>query len=179
MLNSILESALSEIEAAYTQVYEHHYPPMRFLAELGYPIPKSYQSAAEFILNAGLRRALSSDPLELENIKGLLEEVQTWQVELDAVGLSYLLQQSLEKMMTGLATAPEDVALLGKFLAAIQLAHSVPFPVDLWRVQNQYYQLLHSTYPGLEKRGQAGDESARAWLEQFVRLGKQLSIRVG
>ena len=179
VLNSILESALLEIEAAYYQVYEHHYPPMRFLAELGYPIPKSYQSAAEFILNAGLRRALSSDPMELEHIRSLLDEVQTWQVELDTEGLSYLLQQSLEKMIARLVATSEDVDLLKELLAAAQLTRSAPFPVDLWKVQNLYYQLLHSTYPELKKRAQEGDETAMAWLDQFVLLGQQLSVRVG
>jgi alpha-amylase/alpha-mannosidase (GH57 family) len=179
VLNSILESALSEIEAAYYQVYEHHYPPMRFLAELGYPIPKSYQSTAEFILNAGLRRALSSDPMELEHIRSLLDEVQTWQVELDTEGLSYLLQQTLEKMIARLVSTSEDVDLLKELLAAAQLARSAPFPVDLWKVQNLYHQLLHSTYPDLKKRAQEGDETARALLDQFVLLGQQLSMRVG
>jgi len=179
VLDSILESALSEIEAAYYQVYEHHYPPMRFLAELGYQIPKSYQSAAEFILNAGLRRALSSAPMELERITSLLDEVQTWQVELDTGGLSYLLQQSLEKMIARLVATPEDVDLFKELLAAVQLARSAPFPVDLWKVQNLYHQLLRSTYPELKKRAQEVDETARAWLDQFVLLGQQLSIRVG
>jgi alpha-amylase/alpha-mannosidase (GH57 family) len=178
VLDSILESALSEIEAVYYQVYEHNYPPMRFLAELGYPIPKSYQSAAEFILNAGLRKALSSDLIELERIGSLLDEVQTWQVELDTEGLSYLLQQSLEKMMANLVASPEDVDLLKELLAVTQLSRSSPFPVDLWRVQNLYHQLLHSTYPELKMRAQQGDKAVEEWLDQFVSLGELLSIRV-
>ena len=179
VLDSILESALSEIEAAYYQVYEHHYPPMRFLAELGYPIPKSYQSAAEFILNAGLRRALSSDLIELERIRSLLDEVQTWQVELDTEGLSYLLQHSLEKMMANLLATPEDVDLLKELLAVTQLSRLAPFPVDLWRVQNLYHQLLHSTYSEFEIRARQGNKVAEEWLDQFLSLGQLLSIRVG
>jgi alpha-amylase/alpha-mannosidase (GH57 family) len=179
VLDSILESALSEIEAVYQQVYEHHYPPMRFLAELGYPIPKGYQSAAEFILNSGLRRALSSDPLEQEQIRSLLDEVQTWQVELDGEELSYLLQQSLEKMMVRLVATADDLDLLKEVLTAIQVAHSAPFPVDLWRVQNLYHQLLESTYPKLKSKAQEGDEKARNWSDLFVSLGQQLAMRVG
>jgi len=179
VLDSILESALSEIEAAYYQVYEHNYPPMRFLAELGYAIPKSYQSAAEFILNASLRRALHSDPVELDRIRSLLDEVQTWQVELDTEGLSYLLQQSLEKMMANLLASPEDADLLKEFLAVTQLSRSVPFPVDLWRVQNLYHVMLESTYPKFEVRAQHGDNAAQEWLSQFIPLGQLLSIRVG
>ncbi len=178
VLNSIMESAISEIETAYYQVYEHHYPPMRFLAELSYPIPKSYQSAAEFILNAGLRRELSNNVLELGKIRNLLDEVQTWQVDLDTDGLSYLLQRSLEKTIARLVARPEDVDILKELLAAAQLARSAPFPVDLWMVQNLYHKLLHSTYPELKKREQEGDGAVKAWLEQFVPLGQQLSIRV-
>ena len=178
VLDSILESALTEIEAAYYQVYEHNYPPMRFLAELGYAIPKSYQSAAEFILNAGLHRALHNDTIELERIRSLLDEVQTWQVELDTEGLSYLLQQSLEKMMANLVASPEDADLLKELLAVTQLSRSAPFPVDLWRVQNLYHQLFHSAYPEFKIRAQQGDNVAQEWLSQFISLGQLLSIRV-
>ena len=179
VLDSILESALSEIEAVYNQVYEHHYPPMRFLSELGTPVPKSFQSAAEFILNSGLRKALSSEPLDLARISSLLDEIQTWKVELDTEGLSYQLQQTLERMMEKLTANPEDITFLKELLAAAEMARSVPFHVDLWKVQNLYHEMLQSTYPEFQKRAQQGDEPATEWLDQFVALGQRLSIRVG
>jgi len=178
VLDSILESALAEIEAAYHQVYEHHYPPMRFLSELGNPIPKSFHSAAEFILNSGLRKAVSGDSLDLERIRSILDEIRTWKVELDTDGLSYLLQQTLEAMMASLVTTPEDIDLLKELLAAAEMLHSLPFPIDLWKVQNLYHEMLKSTYPEFQKRAQPGDEAAQEWLNQFVPLGQQLSIRV-
>jgi alpha-amylase/alpha-mannosidase (GH57 family) len=179
VLDSIMESALSEIEAAYYQVYEHHYPPMRFISELSIPIPKSFKSAAEFILNSGLRKALSSEPLDLERINSLLDETQTWQVELDSEGLSYQLQQTLEGMIEKLAANPDDIAYLKGLLAAAEMARTVPFPVDLWKVQNLYHAMLQSTYPEFQKRAQQGDKPAVEWLESFIALGQQLSIRVG
>ena len=178
VLDSILESALAEIEAAYHQVYEHHYPPMRFLSELGNPIPKSFHSAAEFILNSGLRKAVSGDSLDLERIRSILDEIRTWKVELDTDGLSYLLQQTLEAMMASLVTTPEDIDLLKELLAAAEMLHSLPFPIDLWKVQNLYHEMLKSTYPEFQKRAQPGDEAVQEWLNQFVPLGQQLSIRV-
>jgi hypothetical protein len=178
-LDSILESALSEIEAAYYQVYEHYYPPMRFLSELGNPIPKSFHFTAEFILNSGLRKAVSSDTLEPERIRSLLDETKTWNAELDTEGLSYLLQQTLERMMARLTTNPGDVSLLKELLVAMEITHSVPFALDLWKVQNLYHEMLQSNYPDFQKKAQQGDEAAAGWLEQFVSLGQQLSMRVG
>jgi len=178
VLDSILESALSEIEAAYYQVYEHYYPPMRFLSELGNPIPKSFHSAAEFILNSELRKALSGDSLDLERIRNILDDTRTWKVELDTEGLSYLLQQTLERMMARLVTAPEDLEFLKELLVAAEMFRMLPFLVDLWKVQNLYHEMLKSTYPEFQTRAQQGDEAAQEWLNQFVPLGQQLSMRV-
>jgi hypothetical protein len=179
VLDSILGSALSEIKAAYYYVYEHHYPPMRFLSELGNPIPRSFRSAAEFFLNSELRQALSNDALDLERINKLLNETQTWKVELDTEGLSYLLQQTLERMMGKLTSNPEDIDLLKALLAAMEMARSLPFPLDLWKVQNLYHEMKRSTYPEFQKRVQQGDDAAAEWPELFVLLGQRLSIRVG
>jgi alpha-amylase/alpha-mannosidase (GH57 family) len=179
VMDSILESALTDIEAAYHQVYEHHYPPMRFLSELGYPIPKSYKSAAEFILNSALRKAVSEETLDLERVKSLLDEAQTWEVELDAEGLSYYLQQNLEQMTARLVDTPEDIDLLKELLAAMEITRSVPFAVDLWKVQNIYHGMLQSVYPEIQKRAERQDEAAKEWLAEFNSLGQQLSVRVG
>ncbi|MBN1862187.1 MAG: DUF3536 domain-containing protein [Dehalococcoidales bacterium] len=179
VLDSILQAALSEIEAAYQQLYEHHYPPMRFLSELGNPVPKSFHSAAEFILNSELRKVVNSDTLDLERLKSVLDETQTWQVELDAEGLSYLLQQTLERMTARLVANPEDTDFLKHLLAAAEMLPRLPFPVDLWRVQNLYHGLLKSSYSEFQSRAQQGNEVAREWLGLFVSLGQQLSIRVG
>jgi len=179
VMDNILESAMSDIEAAYYQVYEHYYPPMRFLSELGNPIPKSFHYAAEFILNSGLRKALSSDTLESDRIQNFLEETKTWKVELDTEGLSYLLQQSLERLMTRLIDSPEDMTLLDELLSGAKIAFNVPFSIDLWKVQNNYHNLLQSTYTDLSKRAKLGDVGAQEWVKRFISLGQQLSMRVG
>jgi len=178
VLDSILESALSEIEAAYYQVYEHHYPPMRFLSELGNPIPKSFQSAAEFILNSELGKAVSGDSLDLEHIRSILDDTQTWKVELDTEELSYLLQQTLERTVARLVATPDAIDFLKELLAAAEMLHLLPFPVDLWKVQNLYYKMLKSIYPEFQKRAQQRDKAAQEWLSQFVSLGQRLSIRI-
>ncbi|MFC2010596.1 DUF3536 domain-containing protein [Chloroflexota bacterium] len=178
VLDNILESAMSDIEAAYYQVYEHHYPPMRFLSEIGYPIPKSFQSAADFILNGGLRQAISADSPNLEKIKSLLQEAQTWNVELDTEGLSYLLQQTLERMIENLIDSPEDTDLLQQLVSIAEMLPALPFQVDLWKVQNLYHKMLNSIYAEFQERARQGDEAAKEWLDHFVSLGQQLSMRV-
>ena len=178
VLGYILESSLSEIEAAYRQLYEHHFSPMRFLSDLGNPVPKAFQSAAEFILNTDLRQSFSGETLEVDRITSLLEEAKAWNVELDTEGLGYMMQQALETIMARLVSTPDDITVMENLVDAVVLARSVPFAIDLWKVQNLYYEMLKNTYPEIQKRAQQGDETAAEWTTQFLSLGQQLLIRV-
>jgi alpha-amylase/alpha-mannosidase (GH57 family) len=176
VLGSILETSLSESGKAYRQLYEKHYPPMRVLAELGGPVPRALRSAAELIINLELRRAVAAGTIDAGAIKDLLDAAGTCRVELDGAGIGYELRANLEKMMTALAASPEDVEKMKKLLDAVALARGLPFPVDLWKVQNIYREMLQDVYPAFKKT--AGEEAAAAWLETFAALGKQLSMRV-
>ena len=80
--------------------------------------------------------------------------------------------------MAKLETAPDDLSLLNKLGVAAKMVKSLPFGVDLWRVQDIYYRMLPTVYPQFQKRAEAGDELAREWLSRFSALGGQLSVRV-
>jgi alpha-amylase/alpha-mannosidase (GH57 family) len=178
VLEHILESTLAEVEGAYRQIYDSHYPLMLFITGLGNPLPRGFHGAAEFILNTDLSREFSADTLDMERIRGLLNDAWEWDIELDREGLGYLLKQTLDAMMERFSSAPEDISLLQELVAAVELARSLPFEVNLWKVQNLYYAMLQSTYPDLQKRAQQGDKAAVEWVAQFGSLGQQLSIQV-
>jgi hypothetical protein len=177
VLGYILESTISEIETAYRQLYENHFPAMRFLTEMGGPVPKAFHSAAELILNIDLHRALKSDTFEVETIKNLVSTADSWRVDLDMDGLAYDFKASLEGMMSAFTQAPDDTAKLQGLVDAVALARDMPFSVDLWQTQNQFYEMLSSTRPAYQQRADSGDEAAREWLAAFHNLGEQLQIR--
>jgi alpha-amylase/alpha-mannosidase (GH57 family) len=178
VLNRILESTLAEIETVYRQVYEFRYPLMRFLTDLGHPLPKAFRTAAEFILNTDLRRALSSDALDVERARSLLNEVRAWNVDLDSGGLGYLFRQTLEETMDRFVSQPDELSLLNTLTDAVALARSLPFEVNLWKVQNLYYEMLFINYPGFQRRAKKGDETAEEWVSHFISLAEQLSIQI-
>ncbi|HJX13728.1 MAG TPA: DUF3536 domain-containing protein [Dehalococcoidales bacterium] len=179
VLGYILESTMSEIETAYRQLYEYHYPPMRFLSELGGPVPKAFHSAAELILNIDLHRAVNSETIDAGVVRNLVETAASWQVDLDTVGIGYDFKENLERMMVEQVAAPGDADNLKKVLDAVALARRLPFPVDLWKVQNLYWGMLQSVYPEFKRKAGGGDQPAGAWVKDFGALGEQLSIRVG
>jgi alpha-amylase/alpha-mannosidase (GH57 family) len=185
VLNRILESTLAEAEAAYRQIYEHHAPMMRFLNDLSMPLndlsvplPNAFQMATSFILNIDLRRAFEADAPNLNRVRTLLEEARLWRVELDTAGLGFALQKTLERIIEQLWTSPTDLSRLVALRASADLIRSLPFELNLWKVQNIYYDLLQRIYPDVLDKADQEDEAAQTWVEHFLTLGEALLIRV-
>ncbi len=178
VLDRILASTLAEVEDELRHVYEAHAPLMRFLKTLGTPLPKAFAAAAEFILNADLRRAVSHPAAEPEEVQRLLAETAALGVDLDRKELSYALEQALGTLMESLRERPEDLDLLRRVHEAVTLARSAPFQVDLWRAQNRCYELLQTVYPEQSAKAGEGDEAAAEWVSRFRKLGEGLAVRV-
>jgi len=178
ILDLILQTTLEEAETIYRQLHEHHVPLMRFLKDSGVPPPKPLYLAAELVLNASLRRAFEDEELNHEIINTFLEEAGVEGISLDVETLEYSLRKSLERMSDQLLSNPSELASLQEFEAAIGLLDSLPFTVNLWRVQNICYDLLQNLYPEYRKRARNGDEGAREWVNYFKTLAQKISIRI-
>ncbi|MDR7435709.1 MAG: DUF3536 domain-containing protein [Armatimonadota bacterium] len=178
ILERILEVTLAEAEASYRHIYEHYAPLMNFLHDLGIPLPREFQAAAEFVLNRSLRRALESEAFNPTEIHSILEEIRKRKVPLDTAPLALAAQQVIERMAEQFLEDPANLSLLQEFASAVELIHSLPFQVNLWRAQNLYYHALKTVYPGFRRKAVEGDTKAQVWIEQFTSLGRKLAVRV-
>jgi alpha-amylase/alpha-mannosidase (GH57 family) len=177
VMSNILNSTLAEMMSAYRQIYDSHYPLMRFLVELGEPLPRAFQAVAEVILNADLRQALADDVLNEDTVKKILNDSRLWGINLEANGLELAFRRALDQKMADFSAKPEDLDLLKGMVAAILLARLLPFTVNLWQVQNIYYRMMKAVYPAFRERAQK-DQAAGEWVTQFTLLGEKLSILV-
>jgi hypothetical protein len=169
---------MSDIDKAYRQLYEHHYPPMNLLSELGGPVPRAFHSAAELIININLHRTVNSDIIDPEAVRSLIETAGKWQLVIDDESIGYDLKINLEKMMAALSADPNDLDRLQILGEAVAMARRLPFPVDLWKVQNIYWGMLATVYPEFKSKTSQGDPAAKTWVDAFAALGKDLSLRV-
>ena len=151
---------------------------MRYLKDLGAPVPRSFQTAAGYALNAEVRSVLSEGQPDRDRLQVIMQEVQTWGVQLDAPALAFAYNRAVEAMARDVRENPMDLELLGRLDAMVALRELLPFEVELWTSQNACYRLLMDLYPALNEQAAGGDEVARAWVEQFRRLAEHLSIRV-
>jgi alpha-amylase/alpha-mannosidase (GH57 family) len=178
ILDTIMESTLQEAEAAYRQVYEYNAPMMRFLKELGTPAPKALYAAAEIVLNASLRRAFENEEFDPGTINDLLEEARGEGITLDATILEYAFRKNLEHMAELFRNNPSDLLLLKNIESAVNLVSALPFQVNLWSIQNYFYEILQGVYVKFKGKDEQGDEEAKEWIEHFKKLGEKLYVRV-
>jgi len=177
VLDVILTSTLQEAEALYRQIYEHRAPMMRFITSLQMPLPKAFYTAAEFVLNGYLRRALERAEIDAERINSLQETAKVEGVALDSATLEFAFRRNLERMAKRLVVHPTETELR-QLNTAVDLIERLPFSVELWAIQNAYYRLMENVYPDMRRQKNLGSNTAVAWVESFEALGRKLRVRV-
>jgi alpha-amylase/alpha-mannosidase (GH57 family) len=175
ILNLLLDSVLSDAEGTYRQLYEAHAPLMRYLAELEMPLPRVLHISAEFVVNSALRREFSAEDPDVDRVAALLASARSEKLTLDGAGLGYVLRKRLDRAFATLQDAPQDLGLLARVTTLIEMVRKLPFTVNLWRVQNIYYQLLQGVYPGMRT---LDGEEGRIWTQRFERLGELLNFEM-
>ncbi|HWO74249.1 MAG TPA: DUF3536 domain-containing protein, partial [Dehalococcoidia bacterium] len=177
VVDRVLQARRAEAEAVYRRLFEDNLPTMRFLSDIGVPLPSYLRTAAAFIISTDLHWAFKDDDPDLEHIRYLLDEAKRWDVTLDTPGLAFQLRSTLRKMARRFEGQPDDLPTLLSLEQVVDLARSLPFEVDLWEPQNVYFRLMHNLLPELEART-PGDEGWLTWLQHFLELGQKLGIQV-
>jgi hypothetical protein len=175
ILDIILSRTLQEAEASYHNIYERHGPLLRFLKEMGQPVPDVLRFTAEFVLNRDLKHTFETDPVDFVRIAMLMEMVRREGVQVDEAGVRYAAGNSLTRILRSLQQKPQDSETLERANALTSLYPMMPFSVDCWHAQNIYYSILDKTFPEMARRQ---DPDSRRWQERFLALGEKLRIRV-
>jgi alpha-amylase/alpha-mannosidase (GH57 family) len=178
VLDIIMGPTLREAEAAYSSIYEHHAPLIRFLTGSGTPRPRVLSVAADLCLNAKLRRVLQGDGLDPEVVSPLLEEARLAGATLDTTALGLLLAVNIESLAEQLLDRPDDLPRLERLNKAAQLVRTLPFEVNLWKTQNICYKVLHSHCPKPGEKPGPDDQNTQEWIRHYTALAENFLLRV-
>jgi alpha-amylase/alpha-mannosidase (GH57 family) len=169
----ILNSTLSDIESSLTNIYNDHASLLHYLSQAGLPKPPALTLAAEFAINAGLRRALEGDPLDQSLLRSFLQLAKADKVPLDTTTLSYIADQRMKRAMVELQMSAGSLEILDRALGLVRALVELPFELNLWQAQNIWYEILRTS--GYALTSQTADDRPH-WDKDFNELGKCLSI---
>lgn len=174
IVRQILEAPIAEAELAYRQLYENRVPLMHFLAALNFPPVKALQVAAGFTLNEDLRAAAEAEDGDDEKTRAILDEIQRMGVPIDSTTAEFAMRRKLERVAAQFRENPSRINVLERLLASVEFALSLPFRLQFWKIQNEYFDVLTKFYPQVRSRL----EDAEKWIELFRQLGSKLSFHL-
>jgi alpha-amylase/alpha-mannosidase (GH57 family) len=169
----ILNSTLADIENSLTTIYEDHASLLHYLSQAGLPKPPALTLAAGFAVNAGLRRALDADTIDLALLRSFLSSAKADQIPLETPTLSYITDQRMKRAMIELQMSSGSPEMLERALSLGRTLIELPFELNLWQAQNIWYELLRTSSYGLTAL--SNDDRPR-WEKDFCDLGTCLSI---
>jgi alpha-amylase/alpha-mannosidase (GH57 family) len=173
ILRTILNQTLAEMEDSLREIYEDHASLLHFLTESGMAAPPALAIAANFAINANLRRAIEADTFDAVGIAALFLRAATDHVAVEPSALSFAAAERIKLAMVQIETAvnagqPPDAALRTALAIALAL-RTMPFDVNLWQAQNIWNELF--------RRADRSNCSAECKLA-FKKLGEALYICV-
>jgi alpha-amylase/alpha-mannosidase (GH57 family) len=177
LLEQILQSALAETESLYRQIYEHRAPLLRFLKSVNMPQPNALRGPAELIVNSDLRRQLEQDEVATESVKQLLAAASAESITLDTATLEFTYRKTLERIAESLARHP-TLAELDHLNRAAEALALLPFTINLWKVQNYFYQTVQHSIDADKKMQAPGNCEKPAWIRSLQEAGHRLGVRV-
>ena len=177
ILSIILESNLANAEGVYRQVYEDNAPLLLFLKNIAVPVPRALAAAAEYVLNATLKREFEESSLNLSRIQNLVDAAKMHGVALEGPMLELTIRNRMERIAEGLGKLPGDLDLLRELDALANLLPLFPFEVNLRIVQNIFFRILREVFPVLQKKARRRYKTAVQWTTLFKSLGDKLGVR--
>jgi len=169
----ILNSTLLDIENSLKTIYQDHASLLHYLSQAGLPKPPALTLAAGFAINAGLRRTLEAEPIDLPQMRYLLSLAKADQVQLESATLSYIADQRMKRAMVELVMSSGSVEMLDRALGLARTLTELPFDLNLWQAQNIWYEILRTSAYALTAL--PAEERPR-WEKDFDELGRCLTF---
>lgn len=177
ILRHLMEPTIENAMAAYRRIYEPHVPLIRFFRDMNIAVPNELHAAARMVLNADLRAALETDPLDIDQIDQLLEDAWLMGIDLDVHSLEFSFRRHLERVGSRLADEPLSAQRLEEFKTAVAVSHHLPFDVNTRNTQNQFFDIWRNR--GEELLKEAANRDVPKWGEQMDELAGDLGFETG
>jgi alpha-amylase/alpha-mannosidase (GH57 family) len=169
----ILNSTLWDIENSLTTIYDDHASLLHYLSQAGLPKPPALTLAAGFAINAGLKRALESEPIDQAMLRSFLQLAKADQIPLEVPMLGYISDQRMKRAMLELQMSSGSFEILDRALTLARCLVELPIELNLWQAQNIWYEILRTSDYSLTS---LSDGERPRWDKTFAELGSCLSI---
>lgn len=169
----ILANSYPAVENSIRDYYEDNYQLMNGMLRDDIPVPHSWKSITQFVVEQSLHLFFENGKLSVRTLRHLAGEHQLWDVQF--TDIKRLKLASGERIFAELkkisydAEGTENLKRLSRIIEILAQLNVVP---ELWKSQNHYYHLaqkhLSAAWAGVSED----------WKMRFLELGKWLRVAV-
>jgi len=175
VLNQILGATRDDIYNTYKSLTDRYSPLAQFLNNIHAPPLNALAPAAEFVINAELRKQFENGSVDAERIRSLITVANNANATLEKDSLAFVVKRHLDHLSDELYKSPENMDILQRLSNSAALLPILPISVNLWKPQNTYDQLHARVLPEMQKHT---DEKSKQWTEKFLTLGENLGFHI-
>ncbi len=173
ILDLISRESMAELENSLRKSYNSDYPLITALANNGIPIPNTYKTTFEYVLNADLIRSFHSDKINIKEMERISSELERWNLTLEDPGkLERLAAESIYKELKRISNERENVRRIQRLNRLFPVLAKFNLDPNLHKSQNLYFQIA------IETRKERAMEAESEWCLQFNLLGEKLGVKV-
>ncbi|MBK6939052.1 MAG: DUF3536 domain-containing protein [Planctomycetes bacterium] len=177
VLRHVLRAALGDVDTAYRRILESAAPLVRFLEEVGEPLPTELEPAMHFALQRELDQTLAAPEPDLEHLARCFAEAKRERKDAAADANAMRMEDLLRRAARAFAARPDERVALARLARLLDVALEAPFGVDVSAVQEIVFRIGANARADGRRLANAGDANARAWLDAFERLCERLRVR--
>jgi hypothetical protein len=177
VVDEILAQPLESLESAFNLEVERNYTLLRFLSEIGQPLPRAFARAAEIAVNAEFKRAFEQDRPDPEQIAYLCEQAERLSVPLEGERLELMAGTRVTGFMQEMAQNPCHVELLEYLRALIRACNHLPVQMVFWQAQNIYFRIGSRGHEQDLPDDERACRDSERYQKAFAALGEALGVK--
>jgi alpha-amylase/alpha-mannosidase (GH57 family) len=173
ILDMISQESMTELEHSLRKSYNQDYPLINALATNNIPIPNTYKTTFEYVLNADLVNIFNSDKINIKDMERIVAEMDKWNLKIDDPGkLSRLAGESIFKELKRIGSERENVKRVQRLNRIFPLLDKFKLEPNFHKSQNLYFEI------SMETMNRETHEIDQEWMEHFKALGKHLGVKL-
>jgi hypothetical protein len=176
ILDEIFTSTREDLENTNRGISERYTPLIRFLTDLGTPLPPALKSASDFVIHIDILKQFKGESIDFDRLSALLEEARTRNIQVFDAELSLAMSRKLENLLEKIEEHPGDAELAALAARVAGVVRALPIDPNLWRVRNKYWKMLHTVLPEYRDKAAKEEGGAAEWVKHFLALGDELNF---
>lgn len=171
VLDMITQQSMEELEYSLRRVYNRDYPLITALENNDVPIPNTYRTAFQYILNVDLMKWFSSERVNTKELERIVIELEKWKLQIeDPDKVARLAGERIQRELKRILVDKDSLKRLQRLNRLFPLLQKFALQPNLSQSQNIYFFISQQK---LQEDGHSPE-----WIEQFKLLGDNLGVKV-